>query len=142
MPRAERLGEVAVQGNDAAVVLGEVAGGRPLVIEMFATWCEPCRAQIVEVDAYGRKAPGDVLVVAVNVGEDRQTVERFVRRHGVTLPVYRDPDLRFQDSLGEGAVPRLYVVDREGKIVYRGAALDAAARAAIDAQVVLTSSAP
>lgn len=118
------------------VTLADLGRGRPMVIELFATWCEPCRAEIARVDELARRVNGDLLVVAVDTAEEPVTVERFLRRHGITaLPVYLDPELRFQDSLGTTSVPQILVVDRQGRIVHRGATLDAAARGAIDVVV-------
>jgi thiol-disulfide isomerase/thioredoxin len=134
--RATAVGAAVVIGDAGPVSLAELAGGRPLVIDLFATWCEPCRAQLLELDAFARRAPGDVLAIAVDVGEDAATVERFIRRLGVTVPVYLDPRLTFSDGLGETSVPRLLVVDRAGRIVHRGTELDDAARAAIEAAAV------
>lgn len=136
---ATRLSSIPVRSADGWVTLAELARGRPLVIELFATWCEPCREEIGRVDALARRPPGDAVIVAVDIAEEPATVERFVRRHGLALPVYRDPDLRFQESLGTDRVPQIVVIDRNGRIVHRGATLDAAARAAIEAAAAPTA---
>ena len=131
-PPSARLSSLALlTAEGQRVTLGELARGRPVVIDLFATWCEPCREQLAHTDAMARRPPGDVLVIAVDVGEERALVERYARRQGLTLPIYLDPELRFQDSLGSDVIPLLVVLDRAQRIVHRGSGLDASAREVI-----------
>jgi hypothetical protein len=80
---------------------------------------------------------GDAVVIGVAVGEPRETVAAFVRRRGLRYTQLVDEDFRFADSIGERRVPTTLVLDREGRIVYRGDALDTrgldALREAVDA---------
>ncbi len=128
------LTHVPVLGPDARTPtdLAELAHGRPLVVDVFATWCEACRASLPGMSELARAhAGGDLLVVGVDVGEARPEVERFVAREGIAYPVYYDPELRFQDSLGVTALPLILVFDGAGRVVHRAAHLDDATRAAI-----------
>jgi thiol-disulfide isomerase/thioredoxin len=69
------------------------AGEQALVVHFFATWCSDC---VGEIDGLARAAQscgaGPVRVVAVDTGEDHETLARFLAGRALALPVLRDPD--------------------------------------------------
>ncbi|HEY2746816.1 MAG TPA: TlpA disulfide reductase family protein [Polyangia bacterium] len=111
--------------------LDEVAAGRPALVSLWATWCEACAR---ELDALARlheaTRGAGAAVIGVAVGEPHDEVARFVQRHA--LPYVQLVDERFQlaDALGQTRVPATMVLDRKGRIVYRGGAFDETALAA------------
>ncbi len=111
--------------------LAEVAAGRPALLSLWATWCEACTR---EFDALARvheaTRNAGAAVIGVAVGEPHDEVARFVQRRG--LPYAQLVDERFQlaDALGQNRVPATVVLDRKGRIVYRGGLFDEAALAA------------
>lgn len=120
--------------------LRSVLSGRVAVVSFWATWCDAC---VGEMDALGRlqaqaRARGDAVVVGVAVGEAREKVAAFARKHALPYAQLVDEDFSLADALGEPRVPTTLVVDRNGRIVFRGGALDpaglAAFRAALGAQ--------
>jgi peroxiredoxin len=97
-----------------------------------------------EVGALNRLAASvaardDAVVLGVAEGESRASVDAFVRDRGVRFAQVLDEDFRLADALGQRDVPTTLVVDRTGRIVYRGDSLNgaslAAFRAALDAPV-------
>ncbi|HEY8090874.1 MAG TPA: TlpA disulfide reductase family protein [Polyangiaceae bacterium] len=105
-----------------------LAEGRVALVSLWATWCEACRK---EFDALNRlnastAAGRDALVIAIDVGEDRDTVASFARERGLRYAQLVDEDFVFADALGQRRVPATLVVDRHGHIVFRGDALDTA----------------
>jgi peroxiredoxin len=99
--------------------------GRPALVSLWATWCEAC---VTELDALNRldaraKERGAV-VVGIAVGEPREKVADFVAAHGLRYAQLVDEDFKFADALGERRVPTTLVVDRTGRVVYVGGALD------------------
>lgn len=100
--------------------------GRPALVSFWATWCDTCRR---ELDALNRldaesSSRGDAMVVGVALGEEREVVKTFVERRGVKYVQLVDPEFRLADALGQRSVPKTIVVDRYGRIVHRGDALD------------------
>jgi thiol-disulfide isomerase/thioredoxin len=107
--------------------VARLAGGRVALVSLWATWCVACAR---EMDALNRleakTASGrDAVVIAVDVGEERGKVAEFARRWGLRYAQLVDRDFAFADALGQRRVPATLVVDRRGRIVYRGDALDA-----------------
>ncbi len=132
--KPEALPAIEPRPLDGAPRLASAVEGRPALVSLWATWCEPCRDEIPalgRLDAWAR-AHGAV-VVGVAVGESAEVVARFRRDTPMPYAVYVDEELRFADALGERSVPATVVVDRSGRIVYRGGALDARAEAAFKA---------
>jgi peroxiredoxin len=137
-PPAAVLPAVQLQTLDGQPArLPQTVAGRVAVVAVWATWCEACAAELGELQRLSdRAAARGALVVAVAVGEARGTVADFVARHGLRYPQLVDEDFHLADALGQSRVPATLVVDRAGRIVYRGGALDEGAlealRAALD----------
>jgi len=101
--------------------------GRVALVSFWATWCAGCEKELDALNRLSERAPArDAVVVGVAVGERRETVDAFVRSRGVRYPQFLDEDFRLADALGQRDIPATLIVDRSGKIVYRGDALDEA----------------
>lgn len=84
------LALVNLQGERVEVALAPEE--RALVVHFWATWCPSCVEELAVLDrAVQRCAGGSVRVLAVNVGEDADTVERYASEHGLGLALLRDP---------------------------------------------------
>jgi thiol-disulfide isomerase/thioredoxin len=90
-----------------------------VVVDFWATWCTPCRAQasILE-EVHAEWADKGVQFLAVDVAEERSTVESFVQQNPFPYPVLLDPEDELSAELGLMALPTLMVVDREGQVIY------------------------
>jgi len=116
--------------------LVELIARRPSLVSLWATWCEPCVAEQPALGRLAKKAAEQgAFVVAVSEGESRATVAAFARTHALTFPQLIDEHHRLGDTLGQRSVPATLVIDREGRIIFRGAALDELALQALDAAI-------
>lgn len=126
-PAMPHVGVTTISGEPANLV--DAARGRVALVALWATWCEPC---LREADALKRldaqaAAEGDAVVLGVAVGEERGQVATFAAEHRLAYARFVDEGFRLADALGEHRVPTTLVLDRGGRIVYRGGALDARA---------------
>lgn len=115
---AFRVGDTApnfwLQLEDGRYVRLSDLKGKPVVINFWATWCPPCRAEMPEF--VKTAADDDVIVLAVNDGEDRSLVEDFAAAFGMTMPVVLDKDGVLGERYLVQGLPTSYFIDREGKL--------------------------
>lgn len=121
--------------------LASALEGNVGVIDLWATWCEPCRASIPKVVRLSEAYAGQGLVVAgIHVGAGVETAERYAADAGISYALYADEAFAFSDRVGSRSVPMLLVVDRDGTIVHRTAELDAETLAIVRQLVERSSS--
>jgi peroxiredoxin len=96
----------------------------PMWINFMATWCPQCADELPMMQRYQRQLEGQMTLLLVDVGEDRETVRDFIRSLDVDLPVGVDADGTVQSQWGAYALPVHYWVDADGiiqEIVFGGA---------------------
>ncbi|MDQ3981947.1 MAG: TlpA family protein disulfide reductase [Actinomycetota bacterium] len=90
--------------------------GSPVVLNFWASWCGPCRAEARTFEAaWDEYGSAGVRFVGVNVCDLEPEAKDFVEEFGVTYPIVRDPDQELADALGiECRLPQTFFVDRNG----------------------------
>ena len=90
--------------------------GKTVVLNFWATWCPPCRAEMPELQAvWEERGEGeDLVVLAVDVGERADEVMAFVENFGLTFPVALDVDGSVADHYGLPGLPSTFFIDAEG----------------------------
>ncbi|MDO8754736.1 MAG: TlpA disulfide reductase family protein [Anaerolineales bacterium] len=98
------------------VTLGDYRGSVVLV-NLWATWCPPCREEMPTLQAFYEKyeSRGFVLI-AINQEEPRETVVPFVEEFGLTFPVWLDLEYQAQREFNTVGLPSSYVIDRGGRV--------------------------
>ncbi len=93
--------------------------GRVVLINYWATWCLPCRAEMPLLQQYAERYGDDLVVLAINNGEPADEVEAFIRELDLTLPVLLDPEETVTQLYRIRGFPTTLFIDRDGKIRYQ-----------------------
>jgi cytochrome c-type biogenesis protein len=96
--------------------------GDVVLLNIWATWCHPCRTEIPELERLYQqhKARGLTVVgVSIDAGGEDDAVRDFAREYGMTFPVWRDADGRVSTVFGAIGVPATYLIDRAGTLRWR-----------------------
>ena len=100
-------------------------GGKPFIIDFFATWCKPCNREldaISEVYADWQEETGvKIFAVSIDQGQNINKVKPLVDNHGWEYDVLLDPNGDLKRAFGIQMIPYVLIVDGLGNIVYRHA---------------------
>jgi thiol-disulfide isomerase/thioredoxin len=98
-----------------AVKLSDLKG-RAVLLNFWASWCEPCRAEMPTLQGLPPLFGEDrLVVVALNFKEPPQRAARFVAQTGLTLPVWLDPLGAHARAWGVRVFPTTVLIDRQGR---------------------------
>lgn len=111
------LGKVAPPLGDDSYDLVDSAG-QWVLVNFFATWCTPCRAEHDDLVAFAtaHALSGDASVVSVVFSDDDDEVRRFFEENGGDWPVVSDDDGRIATDWGVTGVPESYLISPEGEV--------------------------
>jgi cytochrome c biogenesis protein CcmG, thiol:disulfide interchange protein DsbE len=115
---------VAPNSNLALPVLGAPDSksladlrGKVVVLNVFASWCDPCKTEAPILEQEQRKLAGhDATILGVTYLDNSSDSEHFVRQEHITYPVVRDVSGNFVRSFGTTGVPETFVINRQGRI--------------------------
>lgn len=98
--------------------------GSVVVLNVWGSWCAPCRAEAPDLQAVHEDTAGDgVEFVGVNTRDSETSARAFEQEYQITYPSVFDPDgaalLAFRDTLPASAIPSTLVVDRSGRMAAR-----------------------
>jgi cytochrome c biogenesis protein CcmG/thiol:disulfide interchange protein DsbE len=109
------LERLAADGGTAEIAAYR---GGWLLINFWASWCDPCRAEAPLLEAFWRDQRGrDLTVLGVNLDDTTEDATAFIREFGLTYPQLRDGDGRqWRDDYGMTGFPESFLVDPEGRL--------------------------
>ncbi len=94
--------------------------GRAVLVNFWATWCPPCRREMVDLQQFHQdNQDAGVVVVAINAGESAAQVEQFAQEFGLTFDLLLDPDMQALADFRVVSLPTSIFIDREGNIYGR-----------------------
>ena len=93
-------------------------GGQPLVVNFFASWCPPCRAELPDLQKVHRLVGDDVRFVGVNVDYDESTWKSFVASSGITYDTVFEPQQDLLRAVGGKGMPTTALVSGNGEVLY------------------------
>lgn len=122
LPPAPTIGHPApdftLTGLDGATFTLSDLRGQPVVLNFWATWCPPCRAEMPELQAASTRLDGEVAIVGVNQGESAEQVAGFVQPLGFTFPMPLDERMDVSRQYLVRNLPTTFFIDRDGIVRY------------------------
>lgn len=94
--------------------------GKKIFLNVWASWCPPCIAEMSSIEALYSNFKDDenVIFIMLNVDEDKSKAEKFLKRKEFTFPVYRrkstTPSVFYSNS-----IPTTYVINEKGEIIFK-----------------------
>ena len=91
--------------------------GKNVYINFFATWCPPCRDEMPEIEKIYQKYKDEgIVVLAVDLGEDRDTVKSFIEENKYNFKVLLDSDQNVAEQYNITSIPVSVFIDKKGNI--------------------------
>jgi cytochrome c biogenesis protein CcmG, thiol:disulfide interchange protein DsbE len=116
---APRYAATTLAGDSASTA---ALAGKVVLLNVWATWCAPCRAEIPYLQSlYERhRAEGlEIVGVSVDARGQESVITDFANEFRMTYPIWRDPDERVQSLYMALGVPSSYLIDRAGILRWR-----------------------
>jgi cytochrome c biogenesis protein CcmG/thiol:disulfide interchange protein DsbE len=107
-----------VRTGRAAVSL-EGLRGRPVVLNFFASWCEPCTREMPALQAVAERYRGRVQFVGVTFNDSRDNARKALERAGVTYPAAFDAKSTLVDDYGVRGLPTTFFIGPDGNLIER-----------------------
>ena len=106
--------------------------GKPIVLNFWASWCPPCKAELPAFDDACKKYEGKVTFLMVNMTDNQmETVEvakDFIKTYGYDFPVYFDVSYEAAMAYGVRSIPQTYFINAEGEVVATATGMISAAQ--------------
>jgi thiol-disulfide isomerase/thioredoxin len=93
--------------------------GRVVLLNFWASWCEPCRSEMPSLEAAAQRlAPGGLRVIAVNFKESDAAIQRYTQTSPLGLPIARDAEGAVAKSFGVSIFPTTVAIARNGRAAF------------------------
>jgi thiol-disulfide isomerase/thioredoxin len=92
--------------------------GKPLIINVWASWCGPCRAEMASLERLSHRFNGKQFnIIGVSTDDHANAAAAFLRQAKVTFDNYHDRKLLLESMLGADTIPLTVLVDAQGRVV-------------------------
>lgn len=92
--------------------------GKPLIINVWASWCGPCRAEMGSLDRLARRYGGKQLnVIGISTDDDGNAAAAFIKHSKISFINFLDSKLFLENMLGANTIPLTVLVDANGRVL-------------------------
>ena len=104
--------------DDIPVRLAELQADddRPMVVNLWATWCAPCLAEMPDLEAFHRQRGAEIQLIGLNISDSPTRAAELTAELGITYLLGRDPEGVFVEALGAVGLPVTAFITRQGRL--------------------------
>ncbi|RPI86283.1 MAG: TlpA family protein disulfide reductase [Chloroflexi bacterium] len=118
---APEINLVDLEGNSVSL---EDYLGKTVMVNNWATWCPPCKAEMPDLDRYYQTHKDeDFILIGIEAGDTEANVSSFVQSYGINFPIWLDAKQEAVQAFRNNGLPNSYIIDTSGtiRIVWNGA---------------------
>lgn len=109
--------DFTLEARDGTMLTLSELRGKPVFLNLFATWCGPCVREMPTIQAVYEEYGDRVHFLAMNLGEDKAKVDAFLDEYGFTFPVVYDYDGTVSGASAGIPIPQTFMLDENGMIL-------------------------
>jgi peroxiredoxin len=112
--------DFTITADNGRTISASKFGGRLLVLNFWATWCQPCVEEVPSLSQFSKEMAGSgVVVLGVSVDKDEKVYRAFLSRTNPAFLTARDPQANINADYGTFKYPESYIIDTHGKVVQK-----------------------
>jgi thiol-disulfide isomerase/thioredoxin len=116
----ETLREATLRGLNGPTRSLSAFRGRPLIINVWASWCGPCRQEMASLERMAwQDGPAAVPVIGISTDDDIDAAKAFLRQSNATINHFIDRQLELETMLGASRLPLTVFVDARGRVLHK-----------------------
>jgi len=105
-----------VDGGTTTLAELQADDGRPLVVNLWATWCAPCLAEMPDLEAFHRQRGDEIRVLGLNISDSPTRSAALTDELDITYLLGSDPEGVFVEAFGAVGLPVTAFIDRQGRL--------------------------
>lgn len=112
------LRAATLQGFDGDTKTFDHYKGKPLLINVWASWCGPCRAEMPSLQRLSKRYNGkEFNIIGISTDDYKKPAEAFIEQTGITFENFLDSKLFLENMLGANTIPLTVFVDENGRVL-------------------------
>ncbi|MDR2918281.1 MAG: TlpA family protein disulfide reductase [Tannerella sp.] len=116
-----------IVSDDGSQILSSQYEGKVILITFFATWCPPCQLELTEIEKVlwpKYKENNDFVLLVIGREHSDAELLKYNEKKGFTFPLYPDKNRKIYDSFASQFIPRAFLIDRDGNVVFETQGFD------------------
>ena len=113
------LRDMSMQGLSGSSILLSKYRGKPLIINVWASYCSPCLAEMGSLERLKQHYSENVHVIGISIDDYKDRANAFLEKANTTFPHYIDHQLELENMLGAKTIPLTLLVDGQGRVLQK-----------------------